>query len=110
MAKQLTIQSGVILLVIAITTAVSNFAIGKFNRGQEEGTLKSTVSHNTEAIHRIDTKGCGPSQKVLQRLEKMDAIDEGVTSDIQKVEERLSAKIDKLEVKIDRFLEAALKP
>jgi len=74
MAKQLAVQSGVILLVIAVATFISNFGMRELVKGKDYGQLEQKVEGNTTNIIRIDNEGTKELQRCMQKIAVLEAI------------------------------------
>lgn len=74
MAKQTAIQSGVIILVIGVASALSAFATNKMSQGREQGALQACVENNTANISRLDKEGTQQLKLTLERLAVVETV------------------------------------
>ena len=83
MAKQVAIQSGVILLVIAVATALSNYGLSQVGKGQDIGILKACVENNTANILRLDKEGSQELKNTTQRMAILETMLNNITEDMK---------------------------
>ena len=82
MAKQIAVQSGVILLVIAMATALSNYGLSQVGKGEDIGILKTCVENNTANIQRLDREGSQQLQAAMQRMVVLETMLSNIKEDI----------------------------
>jgi len=82
MAKELAVKSGVILIVIAVATALSNYGLGQMGKGQDIGILKTCVENNTANIQRLDEEGTRQLKNAMQRMAVLETMLGNIKEDI----------------------------